>query len=153
MQTQLSMKPAGLVAPPIKANVFKFKSTNFIYWKLADRTFVYECIWMLTVTWDLNFWADQNFCPLVGDCGLQFAAKLEGNFSARFENKETIMLIMMLALVLRVMGHLSTSFLWLHWVAFMLITCQSSLKHVIKNEHYDLNAVKIAESITHKCRS
>merc|ERR1719305_413050 len=22
------------------------------------------------------FWADQNFCPLVGDCGLQFAAKL-----------------------------------------------------------------------------
>ena len=30
--------------------------------------------------------------------------------------------VMVITLVLRVIGHLSTSFLWLHWVAFMLIT-------------------------------
>ena len=30
--------------------------------------------------------------------------------------------MMVITLVLRVIGHLSTSFLWLHWVAFMLIT-------------------------------
>merc|ERR1712203_975149 len=66
MQTQLSMKPAGLVAPP---EISTFGLTRI-------------------------------FAPLL--------------VIVVFSSQPS--------LVLRVMGHLSTSFLWLHWVAFMLIT-------------------------------
>merc|ERR1712203_703842 len=66
MQTQLSMKPAGLVAPP---EISTFGLTRI-------------------------------FAPLL--------------VIVVFSSQPS--------LVLRVMGHLLTSFLWLHWVAFMLIT-------------------------------
>ena len=78
MQTQLSMKPAGRVAPPVRKCCHFQKTGGNITWSIIKELNLKSFPTLgLPPTRDLNFWADQNLCALVGDCGLQFAAELE----------------------------------------------------------------------------
>ena len=99
-----------------------------------------------TLTRDLNFWADQNFCSLVGDCGLEFAAKLEVICQRNNNVDEDHLGVEGDGALVDVLPVVALSCLHVDDLPIITQACY-------QNEHYDLNAVKIAESITHKCRS